>query len=323
MATSGAKHVKKANVPPLVSTSAGHVVITSACGAIGKALIAELLRVGMTPASLCAITRDMTREVALSYTTAGINVRQADMNDLDTLTAAFAGAGVVCILPTLTAQNHTELALNALRAAERAKVSHVVVITSTPIGAPWWAHSSEMGRHTAVIEEAVKACPMPRTVIRIPVLTEALLWTHDDAIKTRGTIFDALNPLVTLSTMCISDVAEAISNVLFSQYISAHAGKVYTLGAPPYSPAEAAGAIGAATGKPVEYVHVSSDAANKALHDKGWQEWQVTAADEVRRALEDAIAVPPPSTEDFKFLTGREPLTIDAWANAVKPILLS
>lgn len=163
------------------------------------------------------------------------------------------------------------------------------------------------------LEGRLKDCGTLYTIIRVPLLLE-FLYLQQESIKNQGTIFGPINEVTKFSPMTLQDVADAIAAVLANP--TKHINKTYRLVTPPITHAELAQVFSAATGKPVHYQQVSYDVARTSLVNGGLAEWQADGILELYRHMEEDAPYNA-SQGDFRTITGRDPTSLDAWAQQV------
>jgi uncharacterized protein YbjT (DUF2867 family) len=148
------------------------------------------------------------------------------------------------------------------------------------------------------------------TILRLPLFIDNN-WGNQDTIKTQGRIFGPVSPYMKFTPIAVQDVGEAVATIMASPL--KHAGKVYSLTTRPYSNEELARAFSQATGRQIEYVQIPFDQAKKSFLDKGYPSWQVDGMLELYRNIEDKNPVTNQVSDDFKYITGHEPMTIEQW----------
>jgi NAD(P)H dehydrogenase (quinone) len=100
------------------------IVVTSATGKLGSAVVRNLLR--YTPASHVAVSVRKPEEARL-FAAHGVDVRRGDFDEPETLDRSFAGAAQLLLI-SASGIDHEQRAArhrNAIRAAIRAGVGHV------------------------------------------------------------------------------------------------------------------------------------------------------------------------------------------------------
>eukprot|EP00730_Choanoeca_flexa_P020464 TRINITY_DN9993_c0_g1_i1.p4 TRINITY_DN9993_c0_g1~~TRINITY_DN9993_c0_g1_i1.p4 ORF type:complete len:115 (+),score=32.49 TRINITY_DN9993_c0_g1_i1:1550-1894(+) len=81
---------------------------------------------------------------------------------------------------------------------------------------------------------------------------------------------------------------------------------------------KAAAAFTKVLGKPVEHVQVPYSAAKESFMGMGMPEWQVDGVMELFRYFDAGSKLTNQVNDDFKSITGQEPMGIEAWVKTVK-----
>src|SRR5256886_16945183 len=137
---------------------ASTVLVTGATGTVSTAL-GETLR-GKVGLKVRTLVRDPAKADALKKD--GYEVAIGDLEEPDALAEAFDGVDILWLLTPASALEPA-MGSNAVQAAKRAKVKHIVRNSAIKAGhdAP-----NRHGRLHALVEESVKASGIPRTTRR-------------------------------------------------------------------------------------------------------------------------------------------------------------
>jgi NAD(P)H dehydrogenase (quinone) len=165
--------------------------ITGITGKVGGALAATLLAAGQP---VRAIVRDAAKGAA--WAARGCEIALADMNDATALTAAFAGAEAVFILPPsefdpAPGYGQARATIDAIAAALIASRPGKVLCLST-IGAD--AAQDNLLTQRTLLEQALSTLPIPVTFLRPGWFLENSLWDVASA-REDGVIRSFLAPL--------------------------------------------------------------------------------------------------------------------------------
>ena len=165
--------------------------ITGITGQVGGALGNALLKQGLP---VRAVVRDAGKGAL--WAARGCDVALADMNDATALTAAFAGANAVFILPPsefdpMPGYKQARETIDAIVAALIAACPAKVLCLST-IGAD--AMQDNLLTQRTLIEQALSALPIPVTFLRPGWFLENALWDVASA-RNDGVIHSFLMPL--------------------------------------------------------------------------------------------------------------------------------
>ena len=283
-------------------------LVTGASGHLGQAVINHLLTTYKVPANkIIAATRDVTKLAALAAK--GVQIRAADFNDEAQLTTAFTGATRLLLIstdamePGVRGKQHK----NAVNAAAKAGVSHVVY-TSMPnanksavLFAP-----DHAGTEKALADSTLSGW----TVLRNNWYAENMFFSIPQALAS-GTQYSASAQGKT-AYIVRDDLARAAAAVLSSD--KAEKATYALSGGKEYTIDEVAKLVSAATGKPLNVVHVPVEGLVQGMLDAGLPEGmaRLFASFDAATAQGDLSG----TSADFKKLTGIEPQSFEAWVKA-------
>ena len=275
-------------------TGSGKILILGPTGNVGSALMPRLTAMGADVRVLVrAEPSDASKTEALHD--AGVELFHGDLNNLDTLHAAFNGVADVFLLtapgPTGGAQ-----ASNAITAAKQSGDPHVVnlsVAKATP------SHPSRFGREHGETDIELMESGLPYTFVRAIMFMQNTLAAAQTVASPQGTIYMPMKA-GKLGFVDARDVAEAAAVVLTSD---GHEGKSYVLTGPEsISIQDVADTLSRVLGKEVKYVDVPPEAAKQAMLDIGIPEWMADGIIETTAALGEGLG--DYTTDDFEKLTG-------------------
>ncbi|MEX0836754.1 MAG: Ldh family oxidoreductase, partial [Gemmatimonadota bacterium] len=253
------------------------IVVSGATGTIGSEVVRLLVARGLP---VRALSRDRSR--ARQALGPGVEIRQADLEQPETLSAVLDGAAAVLVLTAvsdaLAAQER-----NLVDAATRAGTPHLVKLSA--IGA---APDSPMtlGRQHGLSEEHLREQDISWTVLRPTSFMQNLLM-HVPSIRSDGRIFAPYGE-GRVAFVDTRDIAATAAEILAEP--EPHSGEIYTLTGPePVSHQRVAEAIGAAAGREVSYVPVPPEAAREAMLKVGLPGW---LADEHGNPIMEETDVP-------------------------------
>jgi uncharacterized protein YbjT (DUF2867 family) len=275
------------------------IVVTGATGTIGSAVLRRLSTAGIDTR---AFSRDPSRGPSLPH----VGWAQADLaEEPDALRPRFEGADRLFLL-TGNARNMTQLQTNAVEAAAAAGVDHVVKLSAR--GAQPGS-ASAIGRRHHEVEVCLKQTNMAWTMLRPHVFMQNLL-DQAGRIRSRGEVRAASGDgrIPFIDTRDIADVAATVLTE------DGHTGRTYVLtGGVALDYHQVAAAIGAATGRTVEYVAEDPEAARARLTAEGVPDWLVEsrmALSAYHRAGGETARV----TGDVFEITGHPPRSIAQFA---------
>jgi NAD(P)H dehydrogenase (quinone) len=283
-------------------------LVTGASGHLGQAVIQHLLTTYKVPANkIIATTREPQKLAALSAK--GIQVRDANFDDEAHLTKAFAGATRLLLISTSAMEpgQRARQHLNAVKAAEKAGVAHVIYTSMPNAGTSAVLFAPDH----AGTEKALAASKLAGwTILRNNWYMENLFFSIPQALKS-GTQYSAAANGKT-AYIAREDLAHAAAAVLSSD----KGGKTtYTLsGVREYTTDDIAKLVSAATAKPLNVVHVPVDGLVQGMIGAGLPEGmaRMFASFDAAIAQGDLSGTPA----DFKALTGAEPKGFEGWLKA-------
>lgn len=290
------------------------LLVTGASGQLGRLVLDALLASGkVAPANIIAATRDTAKLDA--YTKKGVTVRAADFDDPASLDAAFAGAGKVLILSTDALDRPGRRLTQhkaAVAAARKAGAKHILY-TSMP--QPDDSRVTFAPDHLGT-EEAIKATGIPYTILRDGWYAENLFMSLPHALQTGSWYTASGNGK--LAHITRADTAAAIAGALLS---AGDESRTYTLtGTKSHTADEIAAIVSAATGKPLNVVHVTDAQLAEGLKAAGLPEGFIpTVVSFDTNTREGKIAM---VTDDAEKLSGRKPTSFEDFVAANKAAFL-
>jgi uncharacterized protein YbjT (DUF2867 family) len=269
------------------------ILVTGATGNVGGALAAQLAARG---GDVRAVVRDPAR-VELP---GGVEVVQGDLDLPESLTPAFTGARAVFLLGGWG--DMPEL----LRRIERARVEHVVLLTSRCVvgGRP----DNPVTRMWLDSESAVRASGVPWTVLRPSgYQSNALRWLPE---LRQGDVVRAPWPDISIAAIDPADIAGVAATVLTER---GHEGVAHTLSGPePLTPGDQIDTLAAVLARPLRYEPLSDAQARLEMA-------AATPApfiDAFFRFYSDGEFDDSPVLDTVQRITGHPPRRFEQWARA-------
>ncbi|MFM2480296.1 SDR family oxidoreductase [Celerinatantimonas sp. YJH-8] len=235
------------------------IAITGATGQLGQFVIKHLLK-RTSAHNIVALARNVDK--AAAFTAQGIEVRQADYTQPQTLVTALQGVTKLLLISSSEVGKRAIQHKNVIDAAKEAGVELIAYTSLLK------ADSSPLALAEEHIEtEAyLKQVNIPYVLLRNGWYTENYLASMAPAIETGQFIGAAQDGKISSSAR--EDYAEAAAAVLTST--APQAGKVYELaGDESYTLTELAALISEASGKPVTYHNLAEADFIKALEGAG------------------------------------------------------
>jgi len=235
-------------------------------------------------------------EAAKSLPTQNVELAFGDYAKPDTLDAAMRGVDAVYALTPVN-EHATAWMLAIIDAAQRAGIKHVV--KHSGYGAKLDGVTA-IAREHATGDEHLRKSGLSYTILQPNSYMQNMLW-QAGSIKSQGAFYLPLGD-AKQSVVDVGDIAAVAVKALTEP---GHDKQTYVLSGPEsLSLAEQADVIGAAIGKPVQYVAVPPAAAEEAMKGNGMPAWNAhTIADFLAYVATGAYAA---VTGDVKKVLGRE-----------------
>ena len=237
------------------------IVITGASGQLGRLVIQSLLR--KVPANqIAAVVRNPAR--ASDLAALGVQVRQGDYNQPESLNAAFQGASQLLFISSSEVGQRVAQHRNVVAAAKQAGVQLVAYTSLLKADTSPLALAAE---HLET-EAQLRASGLPTVLLRNGWYTENYLASVAPALQHGAFIGSAGEGRI--ASAARADYAEAAAVVLTQPH---QAGKVYELsGDTSYTLTELAAEISRQSGKVVPYVNLPEAEFKGALLGAGLPE---------------------------------------------------
>jgi uncharacterized protein YbjT (DUF2867 family) len=270
------------------------IAISGASGNIGSEVVRQL---AAGHVAIRALSRDPSKLKA----PAGTHTAKADLLDAETLDAAFAGAEKLFLMAS--AMDVPRAAANAVPAAKRAGVRHIVMVSSATIAIE---PEPAIGRWHREAEEVVRSSGLAWTFLRPGnFASNTLRWAG--MIRSQGKVFAPAGGLT--SPVDPRDIADVAVKALTT---SGHDGATHVVtGGELMTPAQQLATIAAAIGRELRLVEVPVEAAVANMVRAGTSEVLAKAVVELivaaREGREHFI------TTTVRDVAGHEPRTFADW----------
>lgn len=235
------------------------IVVTGATGHLGRLVVEALLDRKVPADQIVAAGRDTAKIADLADR--GVQVRNIELNDPDTLRAAFAGARRILLVSGSEPGARLEQHRNAIEAAQR---SGAELLAYTSIANADRATMQLAADHQAT-EKLLAAAEIPTTVLRNSWYLETYTDQVPVFLQHEAVVGSAGDGRVSAATR--ADYAAAAATVLTSD---GHASKLYELGGDQaFTLTELAEQIAAAADQPVKYQDLPVEQYTQVLVDAG------------------------------------------------------
>lgn len=275
------------------------IVVTGATGNIGKPVVEQLIEKGYAPR---VVVRK--RETNADWDAAGVEQKIADLNDVESLAEAFAGADRIFSVSPLV-ENLVEIGAMTVEAAKRAGVKHIV--RSSALGADVDAPIA-LGRWHGAVEKAVANSGIAFTIVQ-PASFFQNYFGYADTIKNQDAFYAPLGD----GKVSLIDARDIAAVAVAALTEDGHEGKKYTVtGGESLSNQDIARIFSEVLKREIKYVDVPEDAARRGMLDSKMPAWMVDAVMELNQIGKAGyVAEVRPTVEE---VTGHRPRTFRRFA---------
>lgn len=259
---------------------------------MGRLVVGHLVAAGVR-------VRALTRHPATAALPDGVEVREGDLRQPDTLRAALYGVERLYLFPV------PETAREVVAAAREAGVRRIVVLSSSSVLDTSGGNHS--GEHHRAVERAVEEAGVEWTFVRPDEFAANVLWKWADSIRTEGVV---RAPYGNAARVPVheADIAAVAAIALLED---GHVGQAYVLTGPEaITQADQVRAIAEATGRPIAFEEITPDEARKAMETV----MPAPVVEMVLRYLADAVTDQPVPVDTVERITGRPARTFARWA---------
>lgn len=243
--------------------------------------------------------RALTRNPATAALPDGVEVREGDLRQPNTVRAALRGVERLYLFPV------PETAREVAAAAREAGVRRIVVLSSSSVLDT--SGDNHSGEHHRAVERAVEECGVEWTFVRPDEFAANVLWKWADSIRTESVV---RAPYGNAARVPIheADIAAVAATALLED---GHVGQAYVLTGPEaITQADQVRAMSEATGRPIAFEEITPDEARKAMGTV----MPAPVVEMVLRYLADAVTDPPVPVDTVERITGRPARTFARWA---------
>ena len=274
------------------------IAVTGATGHLGRLIVSELLDHDVPAGDVVAVVR--TPEKANDLASQGVDVRQGDYEDRDSLVSAFEGVDKLLMVSASEVGKRVEQHRNVIEAARQAGVEHVAY---TSILA---ADSADtiLGREHKATEALIRESDLSHTFLRNGWYLENYTGTLEQALEHGVILGSAGDGRVSAATR--ADYAAAAAAVVTEE---GHAGKTYELGGDEaFTLTELAAEVTRQSGKQVEYRDLPAGEYERTLEGFGLPESVAEMLADADEGLERGVLYT--DSGDLSRLIGRPTTTL-------------
>lgn len=274
------------------------ILITGATGLLGRKVVEALLKKGIPTESLAVAVRDPKK--SQDFALKGIDVRQADYEDVHSLERAFTGVDRLLLISS-QGDNDTRITHHK-NAIFSAKAAGVRFIAYTSCSKPQTSHLTSADVHR-VTEKLIHETGIPYSFLRNN-------WYIENEIDTLKAVVDGA-PLVTsagngkVGWVPRIDYAEAAAAILSTDN---HENTIYELSGIPSTYEDMATALSSLLDKEVPLLQVDDQEYRKFLIEQGFPEGYLDFYVEVQQAIRQGDL--DVKSSDLSLLLNRPAITL-------------
>lgn len=235
------------------------ILVTGSTGQLGRLVIEDLIDRGIEPSSIAGLARNP--EDAADLADRGVEIRQGDYDEPDTLARAFADADRLLLISSSEVGQRVEQHGNVIEAAEAADVDLFAYTSALRADRSALPIAEEHVETEAMLE----ASDLDYVLLRNGWYLENYTGEIDEALETGEVVGAAGDGRISAAPR--EDYAAAAATVLAED---GHAGEVYELGGDEaFTLSELAREISRQSGTEVEYRDLDEEAYGQVLKDDG------------------------------------------------------
>jgi uncharacterized protein YbjT (DUF2867 family) len=275
------------------------ICVTGAGGTVGGEVVKQLE--GAKTPFRAAYFSEQKASAARSR---GIDAVTIDYNRPETLEAAFRGCEKLFLLGP-NVQNQTELELNAVEAAKRVGVRHIVKLSV--LGAD--QEGFLLAKIHRPVENAIQSSGIAWTMLRPNGFMQNVVTYLSDTIKSEGVFYSASGE-ATISHVDVRDLAAVAVKALREP---GHEGKVYSLSGPEaLTYDDIANELSNVLGRTISHINLSPSDLKNGMLAAGTPEWYADMLLDLERHYREQRA--GVITGDIKAVIGRDPIKFEQYA---------
>jgi NAD(P)H dehydrogenase (quinone) len=283
------------------------MLITGATGQLGTSTIEFLLK--RTAANnIAAMIRDPTKSGELKAW--GVDVRTADYDYPDALERAFQGVDKLMLISGNNVGKRVQQHKNVIEAAKKAGVTHIIYTSMYRSKQKSSSVGEIVGSH-AETENYIKRSGLNYTIMLNTLYADMLPLFFGNGVLETGIFLPAGNGKASFAAR--KDMAEAAACIFTGK---GHENKEFVIAnTQNYTMDEIAGVLSEMAGKKIPYLNPSRDAFIETLAGKGIPEEIILLTADFSEAIKNGEL--ETTHTDFVNLTGREPITMEAFLRQV------
>jgi NAD(P)H dehydrogenase (quinone) len=275
----------------------GKILVTGASGIVGRQTLLHLLE-KKSADQLVGLVRDLSKAEDLA--TKGIELRQGDYLDPESLNRAFVGIDKLMLTATHAFTDRNTAHANAIDAAVKAGVKHLVAMPIMRKPSSTFM-MKEITAEDIFTKNKIVSSGLAYTFAEHPPFLDNIHFYIGQKAHQTGVLVPAGDGKFTAATR--DDLGAAHAAILAG---SRHEGKTYRLtGNPAISFADIAGILSEVSGKRVPYKAVSEEEYTRSKSAEGWPAFVVDFAKGWVHGMNTGEWAE--ETDDLETLLGRKP----------------
>lgn len=273
------------------------IIVLGATGNIGREVANLLIK---SEQEVVFLSRDPQKaQIQL----AGQSLRRANLDDPSSLELAMAG-GTQLLLVSPNSEAMQQQQINAIRAANKVGIEHIVKISGTPKSISQNSKSA-VGRAHWYIEQELKTQTPKYSILQCNFFMQNLLGLQAEMVRKSGKITLPFSPSTVFRFIDCRDIAACAVRLLTDDKVSS---QTYKMCGSPSSFQELASELSLWLGEPVGYKKVPLWLTRVVMLLKGMPRAHIQHQLEMARLYRQGISDDP--SDDVSLLTGREAISL-------------
>jgi len=278
------------------------VFVIGASGNVGTATLKALSSKFRSTLKIKAGVRNPEKAQSLKDLP-GVILVKATMGE-ESLVKTLAGVRILFIVSP-TSENRVCLVNSTADYAKKARVTHLVVISTTAADLPEFT----LGKHFYDIEKYISKLGVLYTFIRLPFFFENLF-----ALKGFIAIYYSVDPEVKFSSVAVEDAGKASAAILAD--VATYINKTVTVISDFQSYTDIVRELSVTLERDISYIQQPVETIQKSFLKIGLPEWQITGLLEFVKIINDSNpAFATGNVSTYTEITGENPTTLKEWVS--------
>lgn len=279
------------------------IAVTGATGNLGQLIVMDLVN-RVEPERVAVVVRSPQKAVQIAPD--GVEIRQGDYDDYESLVAAFAGINTLMFISNSDVQKRMTQHENVINAAKAAGVGHVMYTSYIDING-----EGPLAQTHLATEEMIKGSGLPFTFLRNNLYMDLYVKEVQWAMETG--VYRSANKDAGVTYITRADIGRVAATVLTTE---GHEGEAYDLVGPTVvRPADFAQIAAQISGKPVSFEQITWDELPAYFTGRGMPSQMVYVGVMLEKLIStNVLAV---ESEDVAEITGIPPIDFRSFAYQV------